>query len=88
MWPNEEEEEEEEVQDNPQSDCTYDTIAIPVLAKSESVQTNHGSVTLFSTTEPPGNMLALDSFRGVYYGASEPGAYSLASSNYVVRCVS
>ena len=82
----EEEEEEEEVQDNPQSDCTYTDFSI---ANSGAGQIGENPdkpwfrYLAFSTTEPPGNMLALDSFQGApYYGASEPGTYSLAGSNY------
>lgn len=37
----------------------------------------------FSTTAPPGDMMVLDSYQGApYWGASEPGSYSLAGSNF------
>ena len=81
-----EEKEEEEEEEEPQNDCTYTDFPV---ANSGAGQVGENPekpwfrYLAFSTTEPPGNMLAIDSFQGEpYYGASKPGVYSLAGSNY------
>lgn len=82
----EEEEEEEEEQEEPQNDCTYTDFSVANSGAGqigENPEKPWFRYLAFSTTEPPGNMLAVDSFQGApYYGASEPGVYSLAGSNY------